>query len=91
MTHYAIIEKATGRIVRMHAHYVFGNAQPVACTDEELQVALSELGDPATYEIHRAPDDFDLADRAKMLRFDTKKKQLQVASREPRKPKKGGS
>jgi hypothetical protein len=89
MTHYAIVEKATERIVQMHAHYVFGNAQPVACTDEELQAALSELGDPATFEIHRAPDGFDPADCEKTLRFDAKKQQLQVAIREPRKSKKG--
>jgi hypothetical protein len=91
MTHYAIIEKATGRIVRMHAHYVFGNEQPVACTDEELQVAISELGDPETFEIHRVPDDFDLADREKTLRFDAEKKQLLVAIRERRNSRKGGS
>jgi len=91
MTHYAIVEKATGRIVRMHAHYLFGNAQPVACTDEELQAAVSELGDPARFEIHRVPDDFDPADREKTLRFDAEKKHLQVASRVPRKSKKGRS
>ena len=88
MMHYAIVEKATGRIVRMHAHYVFGNAQPVTCTDEELQAAISELGDPEKFEIHHTPDDFDPADREKTLSFDAKKRYLEVAGRRPRKSKK---
>jgi hypothetical protein len=90
MTHYAIVEKATGQIVRMHAHYLFGNAQPVACTDEELQAIVSELGDPANFEVHRVPDNFDLADRDQVLRFDAEMKHLQVAIRKPRKLEKGG-
>jgi hypothetical protein len=91
MAHYAIVEKATGRIVRLHAHYVFGNAQPVKCTDEELQAATSELGDPTKFEIHRLPDDFDPADREKVLRFDVQKKHLQMAIRKPRQSKKRSS
>jgi hypothetical protein len=89
MTHYAIVEKATGYIVRMHSHYVFGNEQPVTCPDEELRAAIVELGDPARFEIHAAPADFDPGNRAKTLVFDPAARQLQVAAREPRRAGKG--
>ena len=89
MTLYAIVEKATGKIVRIHAHYVFGNAKPVDCSDEEIQAAVMELGEPAKYEVHKAPDSFDPADRTKTLLFDSKKNHLRVTTREQRKPKQG--
>ena len=89
MTHYAIVETATGKIVRMHSHYVFGNEQPVTCADEELRAAVVELGDPARYEVHAAPPDFDPANRDKTLVFDAAVKRLQVAARAPRGAAKG--
>lgn len=89
MTHYAIVEAATGKIVRMHAHYVFGNEQPVTCSDEELRAALAEVGDPAMLEIHAAPADFDPGDRQKTLVFDAALKHLRVAARAPRQSGKG--
>ena len=82
MTHYAIIETATGQIVRMHAHYEFGSEQPVACPDEELQAIIAELGDPAAFEAHVVPAGFNPADRVTTLRFDPASKQLAVAVRE---------
>ena len=89
MTHYAIVETATGKIVRMHSHYVFGNEQPVTCSDEELRAAIVELGDPARYEIYTAPADFDPGNREKTLVFDPAVKHLQVAARAPRRSGKG--
>ncbi|HWW69799.1 MAG TPA: hypothetical protein VN089_07660 [Duganella sp.] len=90
MTHYAIVETATGKIVRMHSHYVFGNEQPVTCSDEELRAALADLGDPARFEIHAVPADFDPGDRQKTLQFDPALKHLRVAARAPRQSGKGG-
>lgn len=89
MAHYAIVETATGKIVRMHANYVFGNEQPVTCSDEELRAAIAELGDPAGFEVHAAPADFNPGDREKTLVFDPAIKQLQVAARARRQSGKG--
>jgi hypothetical protein len=89
MTHYAIVETATGKIVRLHSHYVFGNERPVTCSDEELRAAVAELGDPAGFEVHAAPADFDPANRGKTLVFDPAIRQLQVAARAPRRSAKG--
>ena len=90
MTHYAIVESATGKIVRLHAHYVFGNEQPVTCSDDELRAALADLGDPARFEVHAAPAEFDPGDRQKTLLFDTALKHLRVAARAPRQSGRGG-
>lgn len=89
MTHYAIVDKASGKIVRMHTHYVFGSEQPVTCSDEELRAAIAELGDPARFEIHRAPDQFNPADREKTLRFNPASNDLNVVDRAPRASRKG--
>lgn len=89
MTHYAIVETATGQIVRMHAHYEFGSEQPVACPDDELQAIIAELGDPANYAAHAVPAGFNPADRTMTLRFDPASKQLAVAAREAPKSSKG--
>lgn len=90
MTHYAIVETATGKIVRMHSHYVFGNEQPVTCSDEELRAAIAELGEPGRFEVHTAPADFDPGNREKTLVFDPALRHLQVAARPPRAAAQGG-
>ena len=82
MTHYAIVEKATGQIVRMHAHYAFGSEQPVACPEAELEAIIAELGDADKFAAHATPADFNPADRTTTLRFDPATKQLAVALRE---------
>jgi hypothetical protein len=89
MTHYAIVETATGKIVRLHSHYVFGNEQPVTCSDEELRAAIAELGDPAGFEVHTAPAGFDPGNRGQTLVFDAAVKHLRVAARAPRRSAKG--
>lgn len=89
MTHYAIVETATGKIVRMHSHYVFGNEQPVTCSAEELRAAIADLGDPGRFEVHTAPADFDPANREKTLVFDAAMGHLLVAARQPRKSAQG--
>lgn len=90
MTHYAIVETATGKIVRMHSHYVFGNDQPVTCSDEELRAAIAELGEPGRFEVHTAPAGFDPGNREKTLVFDPALRHLQVAARQPRASAQGG-
>jgi hypothetical protein len=89
MTHYAIVEMATGKIVRMHAHYDFGSEQPVACPEEELQAVVAEMGDPADFAVHAVPAHFNPADRDTMLRFDPERQQLEMAARETNTSRKG--